>query len=134
LQDEVQIPEQILEDEDPQQSPGMLQVDVMQNYGPYLQKKMKIFIIKMQAQWDNKGMPLELQDWTLHQIFEGLININDDFSTVSTKDRLAPLIRMMPEDWDGSLEGHASTPSSFKSLICYIKGGALYSPRDGGCA
>ena len=90
---------------------------------------MKDLVIKIQAEWDNKGVPVECQDWTLRHIFEGLSSTADDHPGVSIEDRLAPLIRAMPEDWDGSLEGPASIPSSFQTLLRLYKTWGLVQPK-----
>ena len=81
---------------------------------------MKDLVIKIQAEWDNKGVPVECQDWTLRHIFEGLSSTADDDPGVSLEDRLAPLIGAIPKDWDGSLD--------------YIRRGDSCNPRGGGCA
>ena len=129
IENENEFHEQILEPEDLQQSPILEPVHTIEDRGPLLQMKIKNLIIKMQAEWDNKGMSVDLQDWTLRQIFEGLPCINDESSTNFNEDRLAYLIKKMPLEWDGSLEGPGSTPSSFKLLVRLYKRWGLVQPK-----
>ena len=54
--DETQLPQQTFEEEHPPQSPTLLHDDVVQNRRQYFKIKMKNLIIKIQVEWDNKGM------------------------------------------------------------------------------
>jgi hypothetical protein len=129
IENENELPEQIPESEDFQQSPILEPVHTIEDRGPHLQVKIKNLIIKMQAERDNKGMSVDLQDWTLPQIFEGIPCINDESSTNLFEDRLAYLIKKMPLEWDGSLEGPDSTPYSFKLLVRLYKRWGLVQPK-----
>lgn len=73
IENENEFPEQIPASEDLQQSPILEPVHTIEDRGPHLQIKIKNLIIKMQAEWDSKGMSVDLQDWTLRQIFEGYL-------------------------------------------------------------
>jgi hypothetical protein len=94
-----------------------------------LQMKIKNLIIKKQVELDSKGMSMDLQDWTLRQIFEGLPCINDESSTNLNEDILAYLIKKMLLEWVGSLEGPDSTLSSFKLLVRLYKRWGLVQPK-----
>ena len=61
----------------------------MEDHGPVLQMKIENLIIKMKAKWDSKGMSVDLQDWTLRQIFEGLLVINDESLINFNEDKLS---------------------------------------------
>ena len=129
IENENEFPEQYPKSEDLQQSPILELVHTIEDRGPHLQKKIKKLIIKMQVEWDSKGMSVYLQDWTLRQIFEGLPCINDESSTNFNEDRLAYLIKKMPLEWDGSLEGHNSTPPPFKLPVRLYKRWSLVQPK-----
>ena len=88
--------EQIFESKDLQQSTILEPIHTIEDRNLHLQMKIKNLIIKMQTEWDNIGMSVDLQDWTLRQILDGLPCINDESFTNFNEDKLAYLIKKMP--------------------------------------
>ena len=98
----------------------------LEDAAPYDEMKstMKHVLIRVQAEWDDKKMSIELQDYMLDQMFSGL-----ELPTEPGNEKLGDVFRKMPRDWKGDLEGPSTTPSSFKRLLTIYKKWGMVEPQ-----
>ena len=83
-----------------------LDANELEDVAPYDEKKSTV----KQAEWDNKKMSIELQDYMLDQMFSGL-----ELLTELGNEKLGDVFRKMLRDWKEDLEGPSTTLSSFKN-------------------
>ena len=103
-----------------------LDANELEDVAPYDEMKstIKHVLIRVQAEWDNKKMSIELQDYILDQMFSGL-----ELPTKPGNEKLGDVFRKMPRDWKGDLECPSTTPSSFKRLLTIYKKWGMVEPQ-----